>query len=453
MLKYYPFSDYVHRSVFKEICSEQTGILRSTIVKINKKKDADFNVISLIGKMPDYHKVLMGPEAEIQYHLAGYGTFYEESIIRLVGEGIERYALLNSQFALQHRYVYATYNEIKKRGKVVPFEYLTIYSDEDYKNFEKGGVKGIRRLQPDDRIGWIECPSLLHQGEMIWVPSQMLFVGHKINRDKNEVFFCPGFSTGTASHITLKNALLNAITEFVQLDAFIVSWYTKQKAKRLIIDEPTLLKRFHNLFGEHSKFDVVGLDFTLVKDIPLHCFGVAIINKSDARPLAVLGLQGGLDPYHAFYRGMLEGLTLLPLGFTGPVYAPKEYFNSPSKDEQFLDLDRNVAFYMHPDNASEKRQVFSNLIAGEETLSSLENRESESVDENLSKLIKGLKTVSEYAVYLDITPPETREKGWYVMRVFIPELVTMCLPGIPYHNHPRILKYGGVKNEYPHPTP
>lgn len=67
--------------------------------------------------------------------------------------------------------------------------------------------------------------------------------------------------------------------------------------------------------------------------------------------------------------------------------------------------------------------------------------------------MSGLKKISKYAVYLDITPPEVISQGWSVMRVFIPELCTMCMPGIPYSNHPRLNQFGGVSNEFPHPLP
>ena len=70
-----------------------------------------------------------------------------------------------------------------------------------------------------------------------------------------------------------------------------------------------------------------------------------------------------------------------------------------------------------------------------------------------TKLLRQLSVVSRYGVYLDVTPPETCHRGWKVMRTLIPELVTMCVPGVPYSQHPRFANYGGIRNEYPHPLP
>jgi hypothetical protein len=61
--------------------------------------------------------------------------------------------------------------------------------------------------------------------------------------------------------------------------------------------------------------------------------------------------------------------------------------------------------------------------------------------------------VSQWATYLDITPPELADTDWKVVRVLIPELLSMCLPGLPPKAHPRMAQYGGVTNEYPHPLP
>lgn len=93
-------------------------------------------------------------------------------------------------------------------------------------------------------------------------------------------------------------------------------------------------------------------------------------------------------------------------------------------------------------------------MSGEEILlSDIPSMRGESADTILNKLIHEVKRVSKYAVYLDITPPEVSGWGWSVMRVFIPEICGMCLPGYPFKNHPRVLQYGGVVNDYPHPLP
>jgi hypothetical protein len=75
------------------------------------------------------------------------------------------------------------------------------------------------------------------------------------------------------------------------------------------------------------------------------------------------------------------------------------------------------------------------------------------LDDELNSLVRMVAGVSEWATYLDITPPELADTPWKVVRVLIPELLSMCLPGLPPKAHPRMRQYGGVTNEYPHPLP
>ncbi|MGE5341234.1 MAG: YcaO-like family protein [Candidatus Omnitrophota bacterium] len=450
-LTYYPYPTHLIENIFKRICSEHVGIIQSLMVGPVKYAD-NLDIKSLSGQMPYYHKVLLRPDIDVQYHLTGYGTFYEEAIIRLVGEAIERYALMVSQYALTQRFKYASYNQIQKEGTVIPFDYLRLFSDDDYVRLNQGEFKGLRKLEKDDIVGWIKCPSLVKPGLEIWMPIQLLFVGYRINPKENEVGFSPGFSTGTAAHATLEKALSNAILEFIEIDALMVNWYTRRKSPSVAIDDLTILKQYPDIFGNDSNFDVLSFDLSILDAVDAHVFGTAIINKKEERPYIVYGAQGHLDPVKGFYRSFMESMAIAFLGIYGPLYSPKEYFNDPSNDT-FTDLDKNVSFFSIPSNAEKKRELIESMGEGKKLLSAMTNYDSGDTKKDLSRLIGQLSQISDYAVYLDVTPPETRDKGWYVMRAFIPELVTMCVPGVPYSNHPRFKEFGGIKNEFPHPLP
>lgn len=450
-VSYYPYTSHLIEDLFKKICSEHGGIMQSILVGPVKYAEG-LDIKSVAGQMPYYHKVLLDPALNVQYHLTGYGTFYEEAIIRLVGEAIERYSLMVSQYTLVDKIKYATYNQMKKEGTVVPFEYLNIFSDADYTKMNRGQYKGLGKLTEDDIVGWIKCPSLFHPGRDIWVPIQLLFVGYGINRAENEVAFSPGFSTGTAAHRSLEKALANALLEFIEIDALMINWYTKRRAPSIIIDDLTILNEYAKIFGEDSNFDVLSVDLSILDNVDAHVFGTVVMNKKEERPFIVYGAQGHLDHLKGFYRSFMESVAIAFLGIYGPLYSPKEYFSYPEKDS-FTDLDTNVAFFAFPNHAQKKRDLIHSMVKGKKLLSAMKTYETEDAKKDVTKLIRQLSGISEYAVYLDVTPPEAREKGWYVMRAFIPELVTMCIPGVPYSEHPRFKKFGGIDNEYPHPLP
>jgi len=450
-LTFYPSSNHMVEDVFKPLCSEHGGIAQSLL--ISPARYSKYMAIkSVMSQMPHYHKVLLSPDIEMQYHLGGYGMFYEEALIRLAGEAIERYALMVAGYTLADQIRYATYDAVARSGRVVPLEYLRLFSDEDYVKLNRGRYPGMRRLEREDVVGWVKCQSLFDPASEISVPAQMLFVGYKVNREQGEVAFSPGFSTGAAAHTSVEQALQSALLEFIEIDALMLQWYTDLKARTVTIDDLTVPSLVPELLTGGSRYETVALDLRVIEGLDAHVFGVAILNTKEERPFIVFGAQGHLDPLKAFYRGLMEASAISFLGTYGALYMPKEYLASTSR-ETFTDLDSNVAYFAAPEDGARKRGVIQNLSEGRVVLSTMKNYATGNVGADTARLVRQLSSVSEYGVTLDITPPETRSRGWKVMRVFFPELVTMCVPGVPYSRHPRILRYGGVRNEHPHPLP
>lgn len=448
---FYPCASHLAEDVLRPVCSEHGGIAQSLL--FSAVNYADELAIKSIGvQMPAYHKVLLDPQLDMQYHLSGYGRFYEEALIRLAGEAIERYALMVAQHSLADKIRYATYEEVARDGPVLPFEYLCPFSDADYEKLNRGHYRGARPLGQGDVVGWVRCPSLFEPGSEIWVPAQMLFVGYKLSRERGEVAFCPGFSTGTAAHTSLTKALQNALLEAIEIDGLMLHWYTGRKAAAVTVDNLTVTGLLPRLFAATSRYEVVMLDLGALEGVDAYVLGAVLLNKTDERPLVILGAQGHLDPVRACYRGLMEALASAFLGIYGPLFLPRQ-FRAPLTGEIFTDLDRNVAFFASPENAAEKRAVLKNLIGDRRVLSAMKSHDTGDVRADTARLVRQLSSVSRHGVYLDVTPPETRSRGWNVMRVLVPELLTMCVPGVPYSRHPRFRMNGGIRNAYPHPLP
>ncbi len=448
---FYPTHQHLFNR-YRKVGAEQSGILRSLINNPTRITNSELDTLTLSATIPQYHKLCVAGHASISYHLSGYGLHNEEALIRLMGEAIERYSLVANALPYLPRVVYASYRDISKEGEVIPWEYLHLFSGEDYKKLEKTQYAYLRPLGEDDIVGWVRCPSLLDPGREIWMPMQMLFIGYKAAKmTKGEAPFTMGFSTGTASHTSVEKALLNAILEFIEIDALMINWYTQRKADRVVIDNPEISRAFPWIHDPQAGYELQLLDLTLPDPLQAHTFGCALRNRKEERPFIVYGAQAELNPIKGAYRGIMEALAISVLGFLGPLYTPSLFVRSANPDH-FDDLDLNVHFYLNPKNATLKRAILDTTI-GDKTknLSSLPNRSTGNSKEDLMGLIGALKEFSQYAVYLNVTPPEVMELGWSVMRVYIPELVTMCLPGIPYSRHPRLKDR--ITNDYPHALP
>ena len=446
----YPYHTHLLQNVLRNVCGEQAGIAQSLLASPVKYSN-DMAIRSVVANMPAYHKVLLNPELEMQYHLSGYGMFYEEALIRLAAEAIERYSLMVGPLTLGERLRYATWREMAADVDVLPFELLNLFADDDYARLNAGEYKGIRRLTPDDVVGWVRCASIADPERDIWAPAQMLFVGYRVAIERGEVPFSPGFSTGTACHGSFEKALQNALLEFLEIDALMVNWYTGHKARRIMLNDLTLSELCPQLFSADAAFECLLLDLQVLDQVDASVVGAVLANRADERPLIVFGAQGSLDPLHAAYRAAMEAAAISFLGYFGPLYLPQQYFMNQGDD--FTDLDRNVSFFADPADAGLKRGIIDGMVDGTRVLGAMQNFETGDVRRDTARLMRQVAEVSEWGVFLDITPPETAGKGWRVARVFLPELVTMCVPGVPYSAHPRIQAYGGIQNRYPHPLP
>jgi thiazole/oxazole-forming peptide maturase SagD family component len=394
--------------------------------------------------MPNYHKILLGEKTEIQYHLAGYGVYREEALIRLLGEGIERYALITAAVTARKRLFRASYNDLKSESNVMPWELINIFADEDYERMR--GKLIFRSITRDDPISWIWCPSLFNPGKDICIPAQCLFTGVQF---EEEIPFITSFSKGCASHTVPKLALRTALLEAVEADALMIRWYTLTKSRRVILDDPILRDMISEIFCDLD-VEIVPYEYTM-PGMPGHAFAVAVLSKGTERPTVLLGTGAGLDPGAALYRTLIEAVAIFYMGYNGPALQPRDYLTDIDAHNH-ANLDSNVAYWASSRDGDSKRAAIRNMLEGEVALSTLKNYQS-TIDEELSYILGKLKNISSYAVHLDITPPELENRGWSVARVFFPEMVQVSLPSFPYGAHPRLLRFGGIQNELPHPSP
>lgn len=437
---------------FKRISGNHTGILdQSQIPIINHKNSAALK--SITGNLPNYHKLFLGDESDIAYHIMGYGSHYEEAFIKYIGESVERYAGVATTKLCEDRIIYDSYKSLSIKHKVMPLEYLRVFDEEQInKNNSLNMTMCQKKVDEDDVIGWVECDALF-KDEKIYVPAQMLFVGYKVNEKLGEKHFIPGFSTGTASHKSMKKALFNSLVEYIQIDSFMLSWHTTKKCDKIIIDDDNILEILEELnLGKNSRYEITVLDMSIESDMPLYTFGVILKDKFNEGPYITFGVQGGLDPRHTLLRGIMEAASITYGYYYNVIYSPELLDNVESDKPRFFDLDSNVLYYSHPHKCEEKSRIFSQLIGDEVKLSELKNK-SINIDEDIKNLLNYISNISEYAVFANFTPTELDGTDWCVMRVLIPEMLEMCLPAFPFNNHPRMKKYGGVKNNAVHPMP
>lgn len=372
MLDFYPSFNRIF-SELKTLSGNRTGILNQSQVPVCNHPH-DVYLKSVTGQMPDYHKQFIGEMSQVSYHIIGYGSHYEEALIKYLGESIERYASIIAGDLLSERIVYASYNDLSQKVRVMPLEYLQVFTQEQIDHSLSLHMSMCeKQVEPDDILGWVKCPMFFEDQDM-YVPVQMLCIGYMPKEELGEHHAIPGFSTGTASHKSLEAAMCNSIIEYLQIDSMMLSWHTKKACSRIIIDDPDILAILEEAnLGENSLYEIIPIDMTVGEDNPLYTFGVILKNKYDEGSYLLFGVQAGLDPKHTLLRGIMEASAISYSYYYSLLYNPESLANSESQDPKFLDLDSNVFYYAHPKDRDLKWQAFEPLISGSVPLSQLPN--------------------------------------------------------------------------------
>ncbi len=434
---------------YRHLGANQSGVMPGFFVSV-ADIPGEPRMRAMTATMPHYHRLIMDdPHLQVQYHLSGYGLYQEEAMIKMMGESVERYGAMVAIRLFDQDFRYAARRELAQEGECLPLEYLGIL-DPAQQALLASKLHRYTDRPPteDDVIAWVKCPSLTRPGEDLWVPAQLFFLGFTTSAEHGDRLFTPSFSTGTAAHVSLENALRNALIEAVQIDSFILNWYTPHPAPQVVVDDEDALRVLAEMrLGPGSDYRVRPIYLTR-PDLPLPTIGVYMDRKTDVLPMLTFGVQGDADPRAAVLRGAMESAAILGLGMYSAIFDTAAV-HAATNTSPYLDLDSNVLFYASPQDADRKRAIVDQRFSGSVKMSEIPAL----AGDTLESLIAMVAGVSQWATYLDITPPELAGTDWKVVRVLIPELLSMCLPGLPPKAHPRMLAHGGVTDEHPHPLP
>jgi len=444
MIDYYP--SHVHLlNNYRKIAGHHVGIVESQLLMTTRRRGAP-RLDVCTNQMPHYERVVVSDNARIQYHLSGYGTHREESMVKLFGESIERYALLMAAQMWADKVVYRSYDQMAQQADVVPWEYLQVYSDADYEALERTTM--VRRISRDDVIGWLECPSLVRPGERVFMPAQLLSIGYRVREDLGEKCFASSFSKGSAAHTSYAKALEGAVLESVEADAFMLHWYTDLRAREMHYDHLGFMSFVDRTFAG-TPYDLTLYDLSMA-DTPGYVVAALLRNRRGDAPYVLMGASANLDPVRAAYRATCEAATIHYLAANGPLLSGEDFI---LEQTDFMNLDSNVAYWARCIDQQRKEETLGRFASGAEVMSALPSERADTDEQTVRELVARIASLSRYAVCLDITPLEARSTGVKVMRVLIPELIQLSHPGCPYTRHPRIIAHGGVTNDVPHPMP
>jgi ribosomal protein S12 methylthiotransferase accessory factor len=420
---------------------DRLGLVRRLYTLSIDPEDFDlhhvFPVITSLGRLVDR-------TGEFEPRAGGAGVGLNEAVNSAMGELLERY----SAFACESNgKVVSTYGEMERgRVRTVPFEFLTLFSR---KQMETPDFPFVEFTQ-DTPIAWLEGVDLT-TGCPIYVPRQLISLGYA--PEPNEISNCFYItSSGCALSTSVEGALVSGLLECIERDAVMIRWYARLAPPMLNLDPTQLL-------GRRLRLQTEGLelrfhDFTLDGEVPV--VGVTCIERS-GRPCGfVLGSSAALDAAAASRQALIEAGQGRP--FIKVLAIQQE---APAAGGTFKDFDSNVRFFAEPSNARYVDWFLQNRR--------LSTRHFPAVPDSLDAaevcdlLLKRCSNMRITPIAFDLTTPELRDHGLFVCRVFVPELIPLCIPFAPFFGHPRLANYidearregsaASVPDWVPHPFP
>lgn len=441
------------------IAGLQSGLIFNFRV-YNKGTDDLAGLKIVTGGMPEYTKLLISPEHEMSYHISGYGNLFEEADIRFLGESVERYAGIVSHKLQAPRIRYCSRAELLAAGeKVMPLSLTATLTEEQLQKMSKfNPLYRVARYTDEEQLHFVQAMSIHDFNQSVWVPASTFFIG--FTEDQLQM---PSFTTGTACHEDIYRAFSNALIEYIQIDAFMLHWYTDLPQQQIPFETlpQHLREAIQRSMGDNAeRYEILYVNYADQALVNIPIVGVFILARDEsAYPRIAFGVQGGLDVEHTIYRGTQEALAVLEMSTYVPVNNPEIIELAQNPDNNFFDLDSNVAFYALPDREEEKRSyIFRHItesISYDDYVASFDLPQGAKGQakyvQGLRYLLENVRKVSEYGCFLDITPPNVADPTMHVMRVYLPELMPMAFPCFPYALHPR---YEGLSVEtYPHALP
>lgn len=400
------------------------------------------------GQLAGVH-VLLGQGHAGSYHIGGSGVMPNEALIRALAESVERYAQFIAYAASRHEARFETYEALSSSNgeRVLDMSTVEYFSEEQLRS---PGFP-FEAFSTESPLTWIRATSIV-DGEPLWVPAQLVFVGYHPRRVDGEPWLTSAVTTGSAAHTSRAACLRNALFELVQVDAAIGHWYSDNTAPEISMDARTQV--LSRIVGRYVPKHWPAPHFHWIASPDLGCMTIACVveRPSGALPARAVGLGIDTRLVPAMYKALLEAIGVMQLAKVNMVNRKIEGGTADDLDpRQMLDLDSNVEYYAQPENHElidakfTRREVVpaADLPHDSELAADAENEE----------IVSRFAATGKQLIELDLTTTDIQELGFVALRVWSPDLLSIPLPSAPAMKHRRFEAYGGATHRRPHPYP
>lgn len=368
----------------------------------------------------------------------GKGNTIPASFLGALGEGYERFAGVLKAFSQDLEMKTGSYASLIREG--VPCLHpsdLPLFHEEQFK--QPGFL--FEPFEEDTVIRWVEGHRLV-SGEAVWVPAQIAMFFYL--QDPKEATIAYAASCGMSAHVDRSMAVYNGITELIERDAMMISWYAKVPPPRIVFDRPLSRgferhrARLDQLSGGYTcylhQLDMPDLYTVSAIEIVEHMNQYGYYAGGAAASDIDEAIEGALVEY-----GQSEAqLKLASLAPERTSAAGARYYFWAEADKPVHEMAtflEHLGYYGHPVNwpALEWFHEDGGTIALSSLPPPVRYRDS---DHRLQVLTDKLSKYGIDPIVIDQAPPQMRQLA--AVKVIIPELAHPHVSSRPYLGNPRI---------------
>jgi ribosomal protein S12 methylthiotransferase accessory factor len=385
----------------------------------------------------------------------GAGWDASTAMMAALGEAMERYGIaLYAEADL----VRGSYEDLQ-RDAIDPRRFV-FFAEEQYgwRDFP------YTRVDPTAPLSWVAGTSLVDGRERL-LPAARVYTPYKAPRHAELIM--QSTSTGAACHVDRDHAILSALYECIERDAFTIAWLNRlalpeisladvrddqlDHARRLLADrglEPVLLDATSDLACP----TVVCVLHGHGDDTPAVAFGAA--TRGTLRAAARKALVESAHTWFWIHTRCLEhGMASFRDDYT-----------------DVRTLDKHSLLYGHPRMRDRVAFLQDDVPDAVRRFKAWTHAAAASTDTSpaaeLKRCVQNLARAGLDAVVVDVTPDDVRELGFVVVRVAVPDLHPLwgghhvrCLGGTRVRTVPVTMGYFATErraadlNHDPHPMP
>jgi ribosomal protein S12 methylthiotransferase accessory factor len=371
------------------------------------------------------------------------------AMAKAIGEAVERYCS-----AIYRREDFPLWSYDEAPFHCVSPDTFALYGEKQY---QQPGFPFVP-FTHTTKVRWTQARDA-GTAEMIYVPASMVYIPYFFDTEDGESAIAQRISTGLACHCSFEEAVVSAICEVIERDAFTINWQAGLGRPKIRIE--TLSERNRDLVARFERTGGIVTILNLAMDHGIPTILSVLCSKSSDAPALVFAASADPHPENAVRKSLEELAHTRRLA--QHLHSGLPRLSSTATFDDIASQDDHVHLYCNHTNVHLADFILAseNLIGFEE----IENLSTGDPARDLMLLVEKIRSVGNQVLITDVTTPDIDELGLKVARAIIPGFHPLfmghkfrALGGTRLWNVPWKLGYRGINRETgdnpaPHPYP